>query len=166
LDVLTGSYMVRVLPPWFENVGKRQRKAPKVYLRDTGLMHSLLGLRGLADVLKHPKAGASWEGFALEQILRLLPTRDAYYWAVHGGAELDLFIQHSGKRIGFEFKRADAPELTRSMQTAICPSTASGWFFRGSELMISASGSEHYRWLSLPRSSADPGSLEMVPRPP
>lgn len=118
LDVLAGSYMVRVLPPWFENVGKRQRRAPKVYLRDSGLMHTLLGLHGLTDILSHPKAGASWEGFALEQILRLVATRDAYYWAVHGGAELDLLVHRSGKRVGFEFKRADTPELTRSMQTA------------------------------------------------
>ena len=118
LDVLAGAYMLRLLPPWFENLGKRQRKLPKTYFRDSGLLHTLLGLRTREGVLSHPKAGASWEGFALEQVLRAVPTRDAYYWAVHGGAELDLLLFHEGRRIGFEFKLADAPALTPSMTTA------------------------------------------------
>ena len=116
LDILAGAYMLRLLPPWFENLGKRQRKAPKVYFRDSGLLHALLGLGAREAVLSHPKAGASWEGFALEQVLRLVPTRDAYYWAVHGGAELDLMTIHRAKRMGFEFKLSDAPKLTRSME--------------------------------------------------
>jgi predicted AAA+ superfamily ATPase len=118
LDVLAGAYMLRLLPPWFENLGKRQRKLPKSYFRDTGLLHSLLGLRTREAVLGHPKAGASWEGFALEQVLRTVPTRDAYYWALHGGAELDLLLFHEGRRHGFEFKLADAPTLTASMTKA------------------------------------------------
>ena len=118
LDLLAGAYVVRVLPPWFENLGKRQRKAPKVYLRDTGLLHSLLRIPDLAALLAHPKCGASWEGFVIEQILRLLPTRDAYSWAVHDGSELDLLVFHQGRRIGFEIKRTDTPALTRSMTIA------------------------------------------------
>ena len=86
LDILAGAFMVRVLPPWFENVGKRQIKSPKVFLRDTGILHALLQIETLADLQAHPKLGASWEGFALEQVAGLLDTRDAYLWASHGGA--------------------------------------------------------------------------------
>ncbi len=119
LDILAGSYMVRVLPPWFENIKKRQVKAPKVYIRDTGVLHSLLQLPSLSDVMKHPKLGASWEGFAVEHVISSFNTRDAYYWATHGGAELDLLVFRSGKRLGFEFKFSDAPSLTRSMHVAL-----------------------------------------------
>lgn len=119
LDILSGAYMVRVLPPWFENVGKRQVKSPKVYIRDSGLLHGLLQLGELSDVQSHPKLGASWEGFAIEQIIRLLDTRDAYFWATHGGAELDLVVHVGGKRHGFELKYADAPGTSRSMQVAV-----------------------------------------------
>jgi predicted AAA+ superfamily ATPase len=119
LDILAGAFLVRVLPPWFENIGKRQVKAPKVYMRDSGILHALLQLGTLQDVLGHPKLGSSWEGFALEQVLTALQTRDAYYWATHGGAELDLLVSVSGKRYGFEFKYADAPATTRSMHVAI-----------------------------------------------
>jgi len=119
LDILSGSYMIRVLPPWFENIGKRQVKAPKVYIRDSGILHSLLQLRALADIQSHPKLGASWEGFALEQAVSLLESRDAYFWAAHAGAELDLLILANGKRHGFEFKYADAPARSRSMFTAV-----------------------------------------------
>ncbi len=119
LDILAGSYMVRVLPPWFENIKKRQVKAPKVYIRDTGILHALLQLPTLSDVMKHPKLGASWEGFAIEHVLNLTNTRDAYYWATHGGAELDLLVFQAGRRLGFEFKFSDAPSLTRSMHMAI-----------------------------------------------
>lgn len=118
LDVLAGAYMVRLLPPWFENLGKRQRKAPKVYLRDSGILHSLLGVRSPRELLTHPKLGASWEGFAIEQILAIVGSRDAYHWAVHQGAELDLFVLQGQKRIGFEVKRTDLPKLTRSMTSA------------------------------------------------
>jgi len=119
LDILSGAYMIRVLPPWFENLKKRQVKAPKIYIRDTGLLHSLLQISTRADLQGHPKIGASWEGFALEQIISVLQTRDAYFWATHAGAELDCMITLKGKRHGFEFKYADAPGRTRSMQIAI-----------------------------------------------
>ena len=119
LDILAGAYMVRVLPPWFENIRKRQVKAPKIHIRDSGFLHALLQLTTLADVQSHPKLGASWEGFALEQVVGALETRDAYYWATHGGAELDLFVRAAGKHYGFEFKYADAPGTNRSMHVAI-----------------------------------------------
>jgi len=119
LDVLTGAFMIRQLPPWHENLGKRQVKAPKVYIRDSGILHTLLRLDTHREVIGHPKCGASWEGFALEEVLSTLQPRDAYFWAVHGQAELDLLTLHKGKRLGFEFKFADAPHLTRSMRTAI-----------------------------------------------
>ncbi len=119
LDILSDAYMVRVLPPWFENLKKRQIKAPKIFIRDTGILHGLLQLDSLHDVLGHPKLGSSWEGFALEQILTVLQTREAYFWGTHGGAELDLLIMKSGKRHGFELKYSDAPGLTRSMRIAM-----------------------------------------------
>jgi uncharacterized protein len=118
LDILAGAYVLRVLPPWFENLKKRQVKAPKVYVRDSGLLHALLQLHDLDGVLGHPRAGASWEGFASEQICELLETRDAYFWAAHSGAELDLFVLHRGRRLGFEVKLADAPRVSHSMRQA------------------------------------------------
>lgn len=119
LDILAGTYMVRVLPPWFENTGKRQVKSPKIYVRDSGLFHSLLGIDDWQALIGHPKAGASWEGFALEQTLAMLHTRAAYFWATHAGAELDLLVMLNGKRYGFEFKLSDAPGPTRSMHAAV-----------------------------------------------
>jgi predicted AAA+ superfamily ATPase len=119
LDILAGAYMIRVLPPWFENISKRQVKAPKIYIRDSGILHGLLHLSMIGDVQSHPKLGASWEGFALEQTLSIFPTRDFYFWATHAGAELDLLLHFGGKRFGFEFKYADAPARTRSMLTAL-----------------------------------------------
>ena len=119
LDILTGAFMVRALPPWFENIKKRQVKAPKVYLRDTGLLHTLLALERHEDVAGHPKAGASFEGFVVEQLLSAFNAHDAYFWATHGGAELDLLIIHRGRRYGFECKLADAPGTTRSMRVAM-----------------------------------------------
>jgi predicted AAA+ superfamily ATPase len=119
LDLLSGAYVVRVLPPWFENVSKRQVKAPKVYVRDTGLLHALLALRGIRSLRGHPKYGASWEGFALEQVLSLFKPREGYFWATHAGAELDLLIFQDGKRLGFEMKCEDAPRLTKSMRIAM-----------------------------------------------
>jgi len=119
LDILAGAYMIRILPPWFENLRKRQVKAPKIYIRDSGLLHTLLQLRTMADLRSHPNFGASWEGFALEQIIALLETRDNYFWATHAGAELDLLVMVAAKRYGFEFKYADAPGRSRSMHTAI-----------------------------------------------
>lgn len=119
LDILSGAYMVRILPPWFENISKRQIKAPKIYIRDSGLLHGLLQLGALAEVQSHPKLGASWEGFAIEQIIGLLQTRDAYFWATHSGAELDLRVRMRGKHYGFEIKYADAPGVSRSMRVAL-----------------------------------------------
>jgi hypothetical protein len=119
LDILTSTFMARQLPPWFENLGKRQVKAPKIYVRDTGLLHSLLALGNFAALEGHPRLGASWEGFALEQVLRHTGDRDAYFWATHAGAELDLLVTLQGKRYGFEFKYRDAPTLTKSMHIAL-----------------------------------------------
>jgi predicted AAA+ superfamily ATPase len=107
-----------VLPPWFENVGKRQIRSPKIFLRDPGILHALLQIRTLSDLEAHPQLGASWEGFALEQVVTMLETRDTYFWATHGGAELDLLVMVEGKRFGFEFKYSDAPGRTRSMAIA------------------------------------------------
>ena len=119
LDILAGAFMVRVLPPWHENLKKRQLKAPKIYVRDSGLLHSLFELESPEEVSGHPKAGASWEGFVIEQLVTATGTRSAYYWATHGGAELDLMLIIRGKRFGFEFKHSDAPATTKSMHTAL-----------------------------------------------
>ncbi|MBI2402863.1 MAG: ATP-binding protein [Gemmatimonadetes bacterium] len=119
LDVLTGMFMVRQLRPWHENLKKRQVKSPKVYLRDSGLLHALLGLASERDVLSHPKAGASWEGFAIEETLRVVQPDGAYFWATHTGAELDLLLLLRGRRYGVEVKFQDAPRLTPSMRIAL-----------------------------------------------
>ena len=116
-DLLAGTFMIRVLPPWFENVGKRVVKAPKVYLRDSGILHYLLGLESMNDLVRHPGYGPSWEGFALEQTLIAFGARQAYFWGTHRGAELDLMLLRAGRRWGFEFKCADAPRTTKSMHT-------------------------------------------------
>ena len=119
LDILQGAYMVRVLTPWHENIKKRQVKSPKVYIQDSGLFHSLIEIRDPRTLLRHPKLGSSWEGFALDQILRHFPVQTPYFWATHAGAELDLFFTTNGKRYGFEFKYSDAPSTTRSMHIAL-----------------------------------------------
>jgi len=119
LDTLTSMFLVRQLPPWFENLGKRQVKAPKIYVRDSGLLHQLLGLESFPALEGHPKLGASWEGFALEQVLRLTGGQQAYFWATHSGAKLDLLVHFRGRRWGFEFKYADAPTMTKSMHVAL-----------------------------------------------
>jgi predicted AAA+ superfamily ATPase len=119
LDLLGDLFMVRQLQPWHENVGKRQVKSPKVYVRDSGLLHRLLGLRTEKDLLAHPKAGASWEGYAVEEVLRNVRPDEAYFWATHQGAELDLLLFKGGRRFGVEIKRADAPTLTKSMRVAL-----------------------------------------------
>jgi predicted AAA+ superfamily ATPase len=118
LDILTGTFMIRQLQPWFENLGKRQVKAPKIYFRDTGLLHSLLDIPDKHSLLGHPKVGASWEGFALEQALQILHPHAAYFWGTHAGAELDLVFQFRGKRYGMEIKFNEAPSLTPSMRIA------------------------------------------------
>ena len=119
LDLLTGVFMVRQLAPWHENLAKRQVKSPKIYMRDTGLLHTFLGLTSVRDLEGHPKVGASWEGYAVEEVLKALAPTEAYYWATHNGAELDLLLFIRGKRIGIECKRADAPTLTPSMRIAL-----------------------------------------------
>jgi hypothetical protein len=118
LDLLSGAFMVRQLQPWYENVSKRQVRAPKVYLRDSGLLHSLLNIQDMYALLGHPKIGASWEGFVIEQVLRIIRPSEAYFWATHNGAELDLLFFHNGKRYGIEVKFSETPEITRSMRTA------------------------------------------------
>jgi len=119
LDLMSGVFMVRQLQPWFENLGKRQVKAPKVYVRDTGLLHALLGIANQRDLESHPKVGASWEGYAVEEVLKSFRPDEAYFWATHSGAELDLLLFKNGRRIGVECKRADAPTLTPSMRIAL-----------------------------------------------
>ncbi|HQN01244.1 MAG TPA: ATP-binding protein [Candidatus Hydrogenedentes bacterium] len=119
LDLMTGVFMIRQLPAWHENLGKRQVKAPKVYVRDSGLLHALLGIGSRRDLEHHPKVGASWEGYAVEEALKALQPDDAYYWATYNGAELDLLLFKKGRRIGVECKRADAPTLTPSMRVAM-----------------------------------------------
>ena len=118
LDLLTDAYMLRQLQPFHANLAKRQVKAPRVYLRDSGLLHALLGIRTPRDLLVHPKCGASWEGFALEQALRVIPHDEAWFWSTHQGAEIDLLLRQGDRLIGLECKRQDAPRRTRSMTTA------------------------------------------------
>lgn len=119
LDLLAGAYMLRQLAPWHENIGKRQVKAPKVYVRDSGMLHALLGIGSRRDLELHPKVGASWEGYAVEEVLKALRPDEAYFWATHQGAELDLLLMKRGRRIGVECKRMDAPKLTPSMRIAL-----------------------------------------------
>lgn len=118
LEMLEAAFMVRLLRPWFTNLGKRLVRRPKLYVRDSGLLHSLLGIPDEAALLGHPKLGGSWEGFAMEQLLAQLPPGDCSFWATQSGAELDLLVVVDGKLIGFEFKVSDAPKLTRSMSIA------------------------------------------------
>lgn len=119
LDLMSGVFMVRQLPPWFENLGKRQVKSPKVYVRDSGLLHALLDIGDRRDLDRHIKVGASWEGYAIEEILKSQRPDQAYFWATHTGAELDLLLVKNGRRIGVECKRVDAPTLTPSMRIAL-----------------------------------------------
>ena len=118
-DLLAGAFMIRVLPPWFESLGKRIVKAPKVYLRDSGILHFLLGLEEMRELPAHPRYGASWEGFALEQTLIAHGEREAYFYGTQRGAELDLMLLRRGRRWGFEFKCTDAPRITKSMRIVI-----------------------------------------------
>lgn len=118
LELLEGAFMIRILRPWFENQGKRLVRGPKLYVRDSGLLHALLGMRSHDDLLGHPKLGASWEGFAMEQILGKFPKSDAWFWGTQGGAELDLLVHEGGGKVGFEFKVADAPRMSKSLSIA------------------------------------------------
>ena len=119
LDILSGAFVVRILAPWHNNLGKRLVKSPKIYIRDCGLLHSLLGIASPIHLEAHPKLGSSWEGFAMGEILALWEAQRSWFWSTHQGAELDLLIERSGKRYGFEFKYSDAPEMTRSMHIAL-----------------------------------------------
>lgn len=121
LDLLSNTFVIRQLPSWRENVKKRQVKSPKVYISDSGILHTLLDLDTMRALEGHPKVGASWEGFALEAVIRKLRARDdqCFFWATHGGAELDLLVVMGNKRRGFEFKRTEAPRVTRSMRNAL-----------------------------------------------
>ena len=121
LGILEATYVVRRIRPWFQNISKRQVKAPKIYLADTGLLHSLLGLGTFRDLTGHPKVGASWEGFAIDVVVRRLQTwsNEIYFWGLHTGAELDLLVVRGNLRIGFEIKRTTAPRVTPSMRSAL-----------------------------------------------
>lgn len=118
-DLLQDLFMVRLLQPWHANLGKRQIKSPKVYLRDSGLLHSLLGIRSEQELFTHPRSGASWEGYVIEEIIKATSPDETYFWGTHGGAELDLLLIKDGRRIGVECKRVDAPRLTPSIRTAL-----------------------------------------------
>ncbi len=119
LDALTDALVIRQLPPWFANTSKRQVRSPKVYVRDSGLLHALLGIRSGDGLLGHPKVGASWEGFIVEQIVVRPEVRDPWFWATHGGAELDLLVDVDGRRVGIEVKRTARPRVTASMRSAL-----------------------------------------------
>lgn len=121
LDALTSTFVIRQLLPWHENISKRQVKAPKVYIADTGLLHTLLNIRTMDDLQKNPKVGASWEGFVIEEIIRQMnaSSEECFFWATHGGAELDLLIVRGNKRFGFEIKLTSSPRITFSMKSAM-----------------------------------------------
>ncbi len=121
LEILNNTFMIRILRPWHENLNKRQVKSPKIYLRDSGIFHHFTNIQNYSELLKHPKLGASWEGFALEQIIRSLEVEatECYFWATHSQAELDLLIIQGTAKTGYEFKYMDAPNITRSMQIAL-----------------------------------------------
>ena len=121
LDQLVSTFALRLLPPWHENIGKRQVKSPRVYVADSGILHALLGLRNRDDIVSHAKVGASWEGFMLEQVARRLRAQreECFFWRTHTGAELDLLVVRGRRRLGFEIKRTSTPALTRSMQSAM-----------------------------------------------
>ena len=138
LDLLTGVFMVRQLAPWHENLGKRQVRAPKVYVRDSGLLHALLGIGSRRDLELHPKVGASWEGYAVEEVLKALRPDEAYFWATHQGAELDLLLFRRGRRIGVECKRMDAPKLTPAMRIALTD-------LKLDQLLVAYPGTARYR---------------------
>jgi len=119
LDLLTDAFMVRQLQPWHANLRKRQVKAPKVYVRDSGLLHQLLRIDTAKALMSHPKLGASWEGFAIEQVLVAEPHDEAFFWATHQGAEIDLLLRRGGRLLGVECKRTDAPRVTPSIKIAL-----------------------------------------------
>jgi uncharacterized protein len=163
LDLLSGVYMVRQLAPWHENLGKRQVKSPKVYVRDTGLLHDLLGISSENELLAHPKCGASWEGYAVEEVINAVEPDDTYFWATHQGAELDLLLFKGGRRLGVEVKRMDAPKLTPSLRIALED-------LKLEQLMVLYPGPQEYalaeRVRVVPLGKVAEGSIdELFPRP-
>ncbi len=140
LDILSHTFMLRELKPWFENISKRQIKSPKIYFRDSGILHTLLGFTNQDELRMHPKLGASWEGFALETVIRITQAEsvECYFWATHADAELDLLIVKDGKKIGFEFKYSDMPRMTKSMHIAIHD-------LKLDRLIIVHPGNQHYQ---------------------
>lgn len=120
LDILVGTFMIRRLTPWFENLGKRQVKSPKIYFKDSGILNALIGISDDTQLQIYPKLGSLWEGFAIEQVINLenASPEECYFWKTQSGAELDLLIIKNGKRIGFEIKYADSPKITPSMKIA------------------------------------------------
>jgi hypothetical protein len=157
LDLLTGTFLLRQLPPWFENLGKRQFKSPKVYVRDSGLLHALLTIESRADLDGHPKFGASWEGFALEQVLSIAGAEQAYFWGTHAGAELDLLLIRHGRRFGVEFKAAAAPDMTKSLHIALAD-------LKLDRAWIVHPGSESYRVHERVEATPLPGALRAIER--
>ena len=119
VDVLTGVFMIRQVQPWFGNIKKRQVKSPKIYFYDTGVLHSLLGIQTMDDLLAHPKYGASWEEFVIEEVIRSVEPHEVFFWATHQGAEIDLVFNKGGRMYGVEIKRADAPTMTPAMRIAL-----------------------------------------------
>jgi predicted AAA+ superfamily ATPase len=121
LDLLTSALVIRQLPPWYENISKRQVKSPKVYISDSGLVHTLLNINKMSDLENHPKLGTTWEGFVMDQVIRHIGARkeECYFWATHAGAELDLLVVRGKDRLGFEIKRTSTPKITPSMRTAL-----------------------------------------------
>ena len=161
LDTLSAALVVRQLQPWHANIAKRQVKAPKVYLRDSGILHSLLGIVDMQSLYVNPKSGASWEGFLLEEILDRLRLRadEAHFWATHTGAELDLLIRRGHRRVGIEIKRTTAPKVTPSIRSALADLDLS-------EVIVVHAGKESYRLAAKVRAVAamrvggDPGWLQ------
>lgn len=119
LDILSGVFMVRQLQPWYANIKKRQVKSPKIYIRDTGILHALLGLKTESDILHYPRCGASWEGYVIEEVIHSVDPGEVYFWATHNGAEIDLIFTKGGRMYGIECKRSDAPAMTPSMKIAL-----------------------------------------------
>lgn len=137
LDILAGTFMVRILSPWFENVNKRQVKSPKIYFRDSGILNGLLEIEHIDQLYSNPRLGAFWEGFALEQIIVTYEANDCFFWSTQAGAELDLLIIKHDKRIGFEIKYTDAPRITKSMHIALED-------LKLDQLIVICPGSEQY----------------------
>ena len=163
LDLLCGAFVLRRVPPWHTNLGKRLVKSPKVYMRDSGLLHYLLGIRDRHELLGHPKLGASWEGLVLEELLRVVSERDIHFYSTYSGAELDFVVRSGVDLIGFEAKRSNAPTLTKSMRVALDD-------LRLKHLFIVYPGSErfplHEKVTAIPMSalSADGDGLLRIPR--